>query len=74
MANAQRTCSGCKTEMQEIKLIDKSHYGTHTDFEYTLPDAERSFWTSQYPVQGRTASFMCPSCGRIDLYGVAKEA
>jgi hypothetical protein len=73
MANDKRTCSDCQAEMQQIRLIDKSHYGVHTDLEYTLPDAKKGFWTSQFAVHGRTVSLMCPSCGRINLYGVATE-
>jgi hypothetical protein len=55
--------------MHEIKLIDKAHAGAHTDMEYSVPDAKRSFWTGRYPIEGRVRAWMCCECGRVALYG-----
>jgi hypothetical protein len=60
--------------MQRIRLIDKSHYETHAEFEYTVPEAERGFWTGQYAVEGRVEAYMCHSCGRVMLYGVPRSS
>jgi hypothetical protein len=57
--------------MHRIRLIDKA-YGEarHTDLEYTVPEAKRSFWRGQFPVEGRIIAYMCDRCGRMLLYGV----
>lgn len=73
MPTQERTCPDCHEMLHEIKLIDKSHLGVHTDLEYTLPEARRSFWSSGYPIEGRVLAFMCPACGRIALYGAARD-
>jgi hypothetical protein len=60
--------------MYRIRLIDKAHYSAHMDFEYTVPEAERSFWMGHYPVEGKVAAFMCDDCGRLALYGMPYNA
>jgi hypothetical protein len=60
--------------MQPIRLIDKSHYQMHAELEYTVPEAERSFWTGQYAVEGSVVAYMCPGCGRVLLYGVPSSS
>ncbi len=48
-------CADCGVTMQEIVLSNLS---------WTIPPA--SFWNSDWkPVRGR----ICPTCGRIQLYG-----
>ena len=72
-ATENHTCHNCNVVLQEIKLIDKANMGIHTALEYTLPEAKRGFWTGGYPVEGRVSAFMCPTCGRISLYGVTRQ-
>jgi len=72
MAAEQRMCPDCSAALHEIRLIDKAHYGSHTTLEYAAIESKASIWTGAYPVEGRVAAFMCPSCGRIALYGAAK--
>lgn len=67
----QRDCPDCNKAMAEIRLIDKSDYGIHTDMEYALAESKRS-WTSYFPLGGKVTAFMCGECGRIVLYGVPK--
>jgi hypothetical protein len=56
--------------MYRIRLIDKTHHHMHADLEYTVPEAQRSFWRGQFPVEGRVRAYMCDRCGRLNLYGV----
>ena len=73
MAKAQRQCPDCGGTMHEIHLIDKAHFGSHTELEYALSQSKRSIWTGAYPVEGRVTASMCPACGRIALYGAARS-
>jgi hypothetical protein len=73
MATQPRPCPDCHATTQEIKLIDKSHFGDHTDLEYASSEATRSLWTGRFPVEGRVVALMCSECGRIGLYGAAKS-
>jgi hypothetical protein len=56
--------------MGPIKLIDKDR--VDTDFEYTIPEANRNVWTGRFAVVGKVTAFMCGHCGRIVLYGQEK--
>lgn len=66
-------CPDCRIVMHSIRLIDKTHQGRHSDLEYALPDAQRSFWLGGYPVEGIVKAYMCDRCGRILLFGEAAE-
>jgi hypothetical protein len=57
--------------MHPIRLIDKTNGGAHTDLEYSLLEAKRSFWLARYPVEGKVGAHMCDHCARIVLYGEA---
>jgi hypothetical protein len=71
MAQARkRECPECQGPMYRIRLIDKAHGQSHAELEYTVPQAHRSFWLGQYPVEGRVAAYMCDHCGRVLLYGI----
>ena len=65
----ERKCPDCASGMHPIRLIDKGHGGIHTDLEYSLAEAHRSFWLGQYPVEGKVMAYMCDRCARILLYG-----
>lgn len=66
-----RTCPDCSGALHAIRIIDKAHNGGHTQLEYTLPEARRSFWTGRYEIAGKVTAYLCESCGRIVLYGDA---
>lgn len=71
MSTAPRSkCPDCEGQLHHVRLIDKGHADGHRDLEYTVPEAKRSFWGSQYPVVGRVDAYMCNGCGRLLLYGV----
>ena len=57
--------------MNVIRIIDNAGQVGHALLSYAAPDAERSFWTGQFPVAGVVQAYMCQSCGRIALYGNA---
>ena len=68
--SAEKACSDCGGKATEIRLIDKGFgHGSHQDLDYALAEAKRSVWTSQFPLAGKVAAFMCNQCGRISLYG-----
>ena len=70
----EQKCPHCEGTMYRIKLIDKTGEGSyHADLEYTLSQAERSFWLGRFPVEGKVAASMCDNCGRILLYGAADD-
>lgn len=70
MSTKERVCPDCQSALHEVKILDTAHYNVHTNLEYAVPEAKRSFWTVRYPVAGQVAAFMCEGCGRILLYGV----
>ena len=73
--SAAKACSDCGGTVTEIRLIDKGFgHGSHQDLEYALAEAKRGVWTSQFPVEGKVAAFMCGQCGRISLYGNPRAA
>jgi hypothetical protein len=70
MAETQkRECPECHGPMYRIRLIDKTHHQAHAELEYTVLEAQRSFWMGQFPVEGQVAALMCDRCGRLLLYG-----
>jgi len=66
-------CPDCETEMQLIKLIDNGApcFG-QTEIAYATPDAKRDNWTGRFPEKGRLVAKICPSCGRVLLFGSRK--
>ena len=70
--SAERKCPNCDKPMARVQIIDKVQLG-HTYLEYAVGEADRNIWTATFPVEGRVASFMCDTCGRIVLYGEQKE-
>ena len=69
----ERKCPDCAATMHAIRLIDKTHNTAHADLEYALPEARRSFWMSQFPVEGKVQAYMCDRCARILLFGEPSE-
>ena len=55
--------------MCRIRIIDKGADTRHYDFEYSVSDADRSFWTGHYPVAGKVVAYMCDNCARILMFG-----
>jgi len=72
MSREDKQCPDCDGTMKPVKLIDKA-LNTHEDVEYTVPDAKRGLGSSQFPIEGKVAAFMCDSCERMPLYGQSKE-
>ncbi len=64
----QRICRDCQGPMNQIRIVDKSDCG-HQDLEYVRIDAKKDWMRHVYPVAGKVASFMCQSCGGIQLFG-----
>ncbi len=71
MSYEDKPCADCGGEMKMIKLIDQV-MTQHEEMVYTVPDAQRSFWNSKFPVAGSVEATMCQSCGWIKLYGRSK--
>ncbi len=78
MPEERRKCSHCGGGLVAIKLIDATQPGfdqdgaQHRVLSYSAADAERSFFSGKYPVQGEVAALMCGDCGSITLYGVPR--
>jgi hypothetical protein len=76
MSHPQRNCPDCETALQPIKLIDATSLGmgsdgiAHVEMSYATPEAEPSFFLGKIQRQGTVKGFICPTCGRILLYGV----
>lgn len=76
---AQKSCTRCKVALGPIKLLDATQRyvggegGDQVELKYAAADAESSFWTKDVPASGVVRGFMCPTCGRITLYGVPFE-
>jgi hypothetical protein len=65
-----KPCPDCDGTMRAIRMLDKTI--VHHSMDYSVPDAERSFWTSKFPVHGSVNALMCDACGFIKLYGGPK--
>ncbi|QDU44354.1 hypothetical protein [Symmachiella dynata] len=72
MSHEDKPCPDCDGTLKAVRLIDKA-FNTHENVEYTVPEAKRSFWSGQFPIEGKVAAFMCDSCGRMLFYGQSKE-
>ncbi len=70
--NSTKPCSDCNGSMKAIRMLDKQ-LSQHHSLDYSVPDAERSFWTSRFPVHGTVNAMMCDACGLIKLYGAPKD-
>jgi hypothetical protein len=70
--NSTKTCPDCKQGMKRIQIIDKVQLG-HSYMEYTVGEADRNIWTAKFPVEGRIGAYMCDHCGRVVMYGEAKD-
>src|SRR5262245_30972821 len=72
-------CPDCETALEPIKLIDATHLGMksegigHVDVAYEAPEAKPSSFLAKIQQQGTVRGFICPTCGRILLYGVPKR-
>jgi hypothetical protein len=71
VSSEDKKCPDCRGSLKEIKVIDKagSVANLHSELEYTVPEAHRSYWTGHFPVEGKIAAYMCDGCGRVLLYG-----
>jgi hypothetical protein len=72
MASRSRACKECQGTMIQIVLMDKSHLGAITPFEYRLSGDKPNFWTGRHPSARPVESWMCDDCGRIQLYGTLR--
>jgi len=62
--------------MAPIVIIDKTTISQHLyaqELEYRQPNDSKSFWTGKYPTAGKVQALMCVECGRINLYGSARD-
>jgi hypothetical protein len=69
----ERPCPDCGGVMHAIKIIDRGGGAFRRErgvIYYTVPEARRSFWTGEFPIEGKLAAYMCQGCARILLYGV----
>ena len=68
-------CPECDGSLQPIKLIDAtSKMGDqegrqHVELSYAAPDARPSVFAGKISRLGVVKAGICPSCGRILLYG-----
>jgi hypothetical protein len=74
--NPRSNCPDCEGRLQPIKLLDATEaFGSGqeanqcVELSYAAPDATPSFFFGKIPRLGVVKGFICPSCGRILLYG-----
>lgn len=67
-----KTCT-CGGDLGEIRLIDKAHYGAHSNLEYSAANTKRSFWRAGWPIEGRIRAWVCSSCGQVHLFAEPKS-
>jgi hypothetical protein len=63
----------CDGEMSPVVVMDRN-YKNVQQLAYRQVDDKPSFWTGSYATSGYVLSYMCGSCGRIELYGAPPEA
>lgn len=59
--------------MKPIRMIDQQ-LSVHHPLVYSIPEAERGFWSSKYPVKGTLTGVMCEGCGLVKLYAEPTDA
>ena len=75
MENPVSKCPDCESPLQPIKLIDATQKmgdqegRQHVELSYAALDATPSFFTGKVSRLGVVRGCICPSCGRILLYG-----
>ena len=72
IATVDKTCKECGDTLAEIRLIDRAHAGSHVDVVYTRAEAKRGFF-GRFAVEGKVGALMCPTCGRISLFGIPQK-
>lgn len=65
MSEPQRDCPECKTALKPIQLLDYCSLGS-CEMKYGEP----SFLGLPWAPQGKVRGLICPTCHRIQLYGV----
>jgi hypothetical protein len=77
MENPELTCADCKSPLQPVKMIDAtskmgdSEGKQHVELSYAAADAVPSLFSGKVSRLGTVKGYICPSCGRISLYGRA---
>jgi hypothetical protein len=77
MENTLSKCPDCESSLQPIKLIDATQKmgdqegRQHVELSYAASDAKPSFFSGKISRLGVVRARICPSCGRILLYGEA---
>ena len=74
MKQRRTECPDCASVLRPIKLIDATEAGwhegqRHVELAYAAPEATGSFFLGKIPALGVVKGAICPSCGRILLYG-----
>ena len=77
MENPELKCPECKSPLQPVKMIDAtSKMGDaegrqHVELSYAAPDAAPGLFSGKISRLGTVRGYICPSRGRISLYGRA---
>lgn len=80
MTNTERKCVSCDQAMYPIRLVDATSIGSdhtgmeHVDLGYAAVDEQAMWMTGRVPTLGSVYGAICPSCGAIQLYGLARGA
>jgi hypothetical protein len=77
---SNHTCPDCKVELTPIQLFARGWENPLTGVAvdtglnfYTDTDADRSLLSGMFKPKGQIESYLCPSCGRIYLFGVENK-
>ena len=75
-----RACPDCNGKLTEIKLIGTGWENPLTGIavqtelrSFSEARAQRGSFSGVFPAAGDVQPFICVDCGRIFLYGAAKE-
>jgi hypothetical protein len=77
MNTEDKKCPDCRGSLKPIQIVGKKTKNMgilkEDEWQYTVPEAKRSFWTGALPIEGKITAYMCDGCGRVLLYGQPRE-
>lgn len=69
-----RQCPDCAVPLEPIKLLDRNYRSVEDGLVYTTLSAKRRLWDGNYSEAYGIQAFICPQCGRMQLYGETAQA
>jgi predicted RNA-binding Zn-ribbon protein involved in translation (DUF1610 family) len=71
----ERNCPDCGEILSAIRIVTVPVSavlgGAQQELGYSVHE-KRSFWTGQFPIDGKVESLLCPACGRVFFFARAE--